>query len=352
MTADDTLILVRAWGIRGQHRLRRHSIKVTMVLAILVIFLAIGSRDAAAQSDWQKLPDMPVGKWETATVVLNGKLYFFGGYTRGVRSSKRSDVFDPKDNSWTQIQDLPSAISHINTVLDGRTVWFAGGFKDGYKGHTIAEVWNYDIDKDRYTAGPLLPETRAGGGLALVGRKLHYIGGLKADRDTDAPDHWVLDLDEWAKGAARWKNAAPMPEPRNQFSTVVFEGKIHLIGGQFHHDSMQLDQPRVDIYDPKTDAWRLGPPLPKGHSHAEGGTFVSGGRIFMVGGHTTPKGGRKQIDPDILALAPGGQWEVVAKLPMPLSSPAAAIIDGKLYVAGGSRDGGSVQADMWVRSAP
>jgi N-acetylneuraminic acid mutarotase len=231
-------------------------------------------------------------------------------------------------------------------------VWFAGGIKDGYKGHAIAEVWSYDIDKDRYTAAPLLPETRAGGGLALVNRKLHYIGGLKADRDTDAPDHWVLGLDEWANGSARWENAAALPAPRNQFSTVTIDGRVYVIGGQFHHDSMQLDQPRVDIYDPETDSWSRGPQLPKGHSHSEGGTFVSGGRIYMVGGHTTPEGGRKQIDPDILALTPGGEWELVGKLPMPLSSPAAAIIAGKLYVAGGSPNGYSVQADMWVRNAP
>lgn len=162
----------------------------------------------------------------------------------------------------------------------------------------------------------------------------------------------MLGLDEWANGSARWENAAALPAPRNQFSTVTIDGRVYVIGGQFHHDSMQLDQPRVDIYDPETDSWSRGPQLPKGHSHSEGGTFVSGGRIYMVGGHTTPEGGRKQIDPDILALTPGGEWELVGKLPMPLSSPAAAIIAGKLYVAGGSPNGYSVQADMWVRNAP
>ena len=79
---------------------------------------------------------------------------------------------------------------------------------------------------------------------------------------------------------------------------------------------------------------------------------MSGGRIFMVGGHTTPDGGRKQIDADILALTPGHKWEVVAKLPRPLSSPAAAIIGGKLYVAGGSPNGSSVQGKMWMRGSP
>ena len=36
------------------------------------------------------------------------------------KACKRVDVFDPKDNSWTKLKDLPSAITHINMVLDGR----------------------------------------------------------------------------------------------------------------------------------------------------------------------------------------------------------------------------------------
>ncbi|MCH7672088.1 MAG: hypothetical protein IIB72_07975 [Proteobacteria bacterium] len=306
---------------------------------------------ALAQDEgaWQVLPDMPLGKWEPGTVVLDHKLFVFGGYTLGVVSSKRSEVFDPSDNSWTRIQDLPSAITHMNMVLDGRTVWFAGGFKDGYKGHAIAEVWNYDIDKDRYTAAPLLPAPRAGGGLALVGRELHFFGGLMADRDTDSSDHWVLDLDAWAQGSARWTESVPMPVPRNQFSTVVLEGKIYAIGGQFHHDSMQLDQSRVDIYDPQTNSWSSGPSLPKGHSHAEGATFVHDNQIYMLGGHTTPAGGTKSTDADILRLSAGGQWQVIGSLPMPLSSPAAAIIEETLFLAGGATAGSNVAARMWSR---
>ena len=308
--------------------------------------------DRVMAQEWTKLPDMPIEKWEPGTVVFDGKLYLFGGYTAGVVSSKISNVYDPADGSWMRIQDLPSAITHMNMALDGRTVWFAGGYKDGYKGHTIAEVWSYDIDLDRYTAAPLLPATRGGGGLALVGRRLHYMGGVQADRDTDSSDHWVLDLDEWAEGRAEWQGAAPMPVPRNQFSCVAFDGKIYAIGGQLHHDSMQLDQARVDIYDPVTDSWSSGPALPKGHSHAEGATFVHNGRIFMAGGHTTALGASKEVDPDILALVPGGTWEKVGALPMPLSSPAAAIIEGKFYVAGGSPGRSAVQADMWVSSVP
>ena len=331
---------------------RTNALLIMGFLAALITMVLVSGRPARAQDQWQQLQDMPAGKWEAGTVVLDDELYFFGGYAAGVKSSKRCDVFDVKKKSWRRLQDLPSAITHMNMVLDGRTVWFAGGFKDGYKGHTIAEVWSYDIDKDRFTAAPLLPETRGGGGLALVNRKLHYMGGVKADRDTDAQDHWVLDLEKWAQGAARWVTAAPLPAPRNQFSTVTLEEKIYVIGGQLHHDSIQIDQARVDIYDPKTDSFSRGPQLPKGHSHSEGGTFINGGRIYVVGGHTTPEGGSKQIDAGILALDPGSDWDLVGMLPMPLSSPAAAIIQGKLFVAGGSPNGGSVQEKMWVRDWP
>lgn len=330
---------------------RSHSCGFVALFTVLVF--TFGAATLRAQDlIWQELPDMPAGKWEAATTVVDGKFYLFAGYERPVRSSKRVDVFDPADGSWTRIQDMPSAVSHLNAVLDGRTVWFAGGFKDGYKGHAIAEVWSYDLDLDRYTAAPLLPEPRAGGGLALVGRKLHYFGGLKADRDTDAADHWVLDLDAWATGSARWRDAAPMPDPRNQFSAVAIGSRVYAIGGQYNHDSQQLDQARVDIYDAATDTWSRGPDLPKGHSHGEAGTFVHDGRIVMVGGHTTPAGGTKSIDPDILVLEPGGEWELLGKLPMPLSSPAAAIIGGKLYAAGGSATGRGAQAKMWVADLP
>jgi N-acetylneuraminic acid mutarotase len=71
-----------------------------------------------------------------------------------------------------------------------------------------------------------------------------------------------------------------------------------------------------------------------------------------VGGHTTPADGQKRIDRDILALTPGESWERIGKLPMPLSSPVARIVDDQFFVAGGSLDGMSVQPRVWVTKLP
>ena len=162
----------------------------------------------------------------------------------------------------------------------------------------------------------------------------------------------MLNLEDLANGNGGWQATTPMPTPRNQFSTVTFQGKIYAIGGQFNHDSQQLDQARVDIFDPETNSWSNGPPLPKGHSHAEGATFVHDNKIWMIGGHTTPMGGSKAQDPDILTLAPGSQWQKVGELPNPLSSPAAGIIDGIMYIGGGAYQGSTVQSKMWMAPVP
>lgn len=307
--------------------------------------------DGASGDAWKKLPDMAVPRWEAGTVVLDDKLYVFGGYESPTRACRRVDVFDPKDRRWRELADLPSAITHMNAVLDGRTVWIAGGFKDGYKGYAIAEVWNYNLDRETVTAAPPLPEPRAGGGLALVGRRLHYLGGLKKDRDTDAADHWVLDLDELAQGEAKWKSAPPMPDPRNQFGTATLGGKIYLLGGMYHHDSGQLDQTRVDVYDSKNDTWSRAADLPAGHSHAEGSTLVQGDRIFILGGMAR-MGEKRWIDNQILVLVSDNKWKWQGNLPAALSSPVAAIIGDQLYVGGGSPNGATPQPAMWMRRAP
>jgi len=304
-----------------------------------------------SHSSWKRLPDMAVPRWEAGTVVLDDKLYVFGGYRMPTKACKRVDAFDPKDNSWQKLADLPSAITHINMVLDSRSVWFAGGFKDGYKGYAIDEVWKYDIDKDTYTAGPSLPEPRGSGGLVIVGRKLHFVGGLRKDRDTCSPKHWVLDLEKLEEGDAKWEEARPMSKGRCHFGTVTFEGKIYLTGGMYHHDSEQIDRPLVDIYDPETDSWSRGEDLPTGHTHAEACTFVHDKRIWFLGG-MAQVGKKRWIDNKITALTSEGKWKHVGELPQPLSAAAAGIIDGKLYLAGGSPNGATPQPAMWVRSAP
>ena len=77
---------MHASRVSTANRLRRRPGTPTVLATALTLGL-LATATAGAQ-EWQKLPDMPVEKWEPGTVVLDGKLYLFGGYTDGVRSSR------------------------------------------------------------------------------------------------------------------------------------------------------------------------------------------------------------------------------------------------------------------------
>ena len=40
------------------------------------------------QAQWKRLADMPVPKWEPASIVLDNKMYVHGGYENGIVSGK------------------------------------------------------------------------------------------------------------------------------------------------------------------------------------------------------------------------------------------------------------------------
>ncbi|MHC4112724.1 MAG: Kelch repeat-containing protein [Planctomycetota bacterium] len=325
-----------------------------LVILALCIFASLWLSETVAiqENSWESLADMSQERFGHACALVDNTFYVFGGYDKDGTASRHVEAFDfdldEDEKEWRRLRDMPSAVTHVNAVVDGRSVWIAGGYKDGPPGRTIDEVWKYDVDKDTFEAGPSLPGVRAGGGLALVGRSLHYFGGL-IDRDNDSNNHWVLDLDATGS-AAKWKNAAVMPEERNQFGTVTYQGKIYAIGGQFGHDRRGVDQKRVDIYDPETDSWSAGTALPKPHSHAENSTFLHDGRIIVVGGRSV-----NRAESVVWELSTDGTWSQLGKLPIPLIGPAARVIDSRLVVAGGSprgsdSRGSDSQKKVWAQT--
>ncbi len=111
---------------------------------------------------WKKGTPSPFARCESPTAVINGKLYLFGGFTDDLGASNELDVYDPANNCWTRLKDMPTHVTHLDPAIDGGTVWLAGGFKGKHPGPVTNEVWKYDIASDSWTAGPPLPEPAGG----------------------------------------------------------------------------------------------------------------------------------------------------------------------------------------------
>lgn len=305
---------------------------------------APGHTDPPQWYTWKPATPMPAPTYESAVADVDGKMFVFGGFGAGLKVGRAAYVYDPIRDRWARLPDAPYAVTHLNAVVDGRRIWFAGGFEGDNPGRAVAYVWTYDIDSHAYAESVPLPEPRAGGAAALVGRQLHYIGGLKADRDTDAADHWALDVDT----GGDWAPLAPLPRPRCHIGAAVVGQKIYCIGGQQGHDSLGqgpfTDVTYVDIYDTATDTWIEGAPIPKPLSHFEPGTFVLNDWIIAAGG--------RSVMDDVAEVwafdVHGERWIALPYLPAALKAPGVRVLGNKVVCAGGRFRREQARRDVWV----
>jgi N-acetylneuraminic acid mutarotase len=282
--------------------------------------------------DWKKAAPSPFARVESPTAVIDGKVYFFGGFTDDLQASNQLDVYDPAADTWTRLKDMPTRLTHLNPAVDGSTIWLAGGFKGKHPGPVSDEVWKYSVASDTWSAGPKLPEPRAGGGLVVVGRRLHYFGGYKADRDTNAGDHWSLSLD----GGTDWRREDNLPDPRGHVSVAVLDGRIYALGGDHGHDVTQIDVASCHRFDPATGKWSAISGLPDGRSHFESSTIVHGGRIVIVGGRCNASKPPRYVVGDILEYDPKTDlWQAIGDLPEKVLAPSAVFVAGRIVVTGG-----------------
>ncbi len=309
-----------------------------------------GNKNPKPALRWQKAAASPFARVESPTAVIDGKMYLFGGFTDDLGASARVDVYDPATDTWTRKKDMSAGVTHLNPAVDGKTVWFAGGFKGKHPGPVTTEVWKYDLPTDTWAAGPPLPERRAGGGLAVVGRRLHYFGGYKADRDTNAGDHWSLSLD----GGKEWDKEADLPDPRGHVSAAVLDGKLYALGGDHGHDKTQVDVASCHRFDPATKKWSEIAGLPDGRSHFESSTIIHKGRILVVGGRCNSSQPPRNVVGDLLEYDPKADaWCVVGDLPEKVLAPSAALVGGRLVVTGGGLNNPRpLTAATWVADFP
>jgi N-acetylneuraminic acid mutarotase len=286
--------------------------------AIEVTPLAVGTH-----IDWQTVAPSPVARAEASGTVVNGKLYAFGGYVvqdGAIIAQSRCDVYDPATNTWTRLGDMPENFTHAGIAVDGADIYLVGQYAGNHPGPGSTHVWRYNTLGAEWTRVPDLPAPRGAGAAAIVGRQLHFFGGMDETRTIECGDHWSLDLDHPELG---WTERANMPNPRNHISAASLNGKIYAIGGQHGQEEDQIAQSEVDCYDPETDTWTVVAPLPDIRSHTVASTFVMDGKIVVLGGEV----GFNIQRSTVYAYDPTrNEWSLLGTLPAPRSTSIAGAL--------------------------
>ncbi|MBI2890806.1 MAG: hypothetical protein HYY13_08470 [Nitrospirae bacterium] len=146
-----------------------------------------------------------------------------------------------------------------------------------------------------------------------------------------------------------WTKRAPMPTPRNWPAAAVVGGKIYVMGGWGGTSPTQYALSVVEVYDPVSDSWSSAKPLPAPRSRA--GAAVIGGKVYVAGG-INKAGGLKTLEVYDPAT---DQWTTKAPALTTRWESAVAVVGEHLYVVGGGSNAAEEYdpaTDKWTSKAP
>jgi hypothetical protein len=140
---------------------------------------------------------------------------------------------------------------------------------------------------------------------------------------------------------------APLPPPqRTEVTGAFWDGKIVVVAGLLRDDTPSA---QVDFYDPGTDRWSPGPPLPLPLHHTGAGVLAD--RLYVIGGYTGTAGRWRPVA-DVHSLGPGEtRWRPEPPLAGPRGALAVASLEEALVAAGGVGSGPEVRTEVFRRAA-
>lgn len=121
-----------------------------------------------------------------------------------------------------------------------------------------------------------------------------------------------------------WEGLAAVPDPVRAATAAVLDGQIHVLGGYGNNYTRSHN-----IYDPATNTWRRGAPLPRAIDNAMAAVASDG--LHLLGGSSADG----SIDEHYIYDAANNAWIVAPRLPRPRRAGAATSIGGRIYLIGG-----------------
>lgn len=158
---------------------------------------------------------------------------------------------------------------------------------------------------------------------ALIGDSLYAVGG-----------RGMKPLEALNLKTLVWQTLPTPPVEMNHFQAITYHGELYVVGafqGKYPHET---PLPTMYIYSPKQGAWRTGPEIPKDRLRGSAGVVVYKDKIYVAcgiqdghwDGHVA---WLDEFDPGT------NTWKRLPDAPRTRDHISAAVVDDKLYLAGG-----------------
>lgn len=196
-------------------------------------------------------------------------------------------------------------------------------------------IQNVEAQEDSWVPKTPIPTQRYGLKAATVDEKIFAIGGILLH----GPLHVRSEAnEEYDPVTDTWVSRNPLPTPRANFGIAVYQNKIYCIGGSIYtYEAVARIFKLSDVnevYDSKTDTWENKTSLPTPRENLDAN--ILNGKIYLIGGTT----GEQISNLNEVYDPQTDTWTTMSPLPTPVSLYASAVVDNKIFVIGGQNGNG------------
>ncbi len=293
---------------------------------VLAWGLFLASMSLAAEGIWTTKADMPTGRWDLSTCVVDGKIYAIGGASPVYQASRIVEAYDPATDTWTTKSEMPTAREGLSTsAVNGKIYAIGGGsaYSSAYSSaKTFSTVEEYDPATDTWTTKSEMPTARGFHSASIVDGRIYVTGGTSSVPNSGTA---ILAVEVYEPTTDTWTRKGDIPARKDVGSTSVVDGKIYAFGGYSNGRS-------AHEYDPVTDTWTRKADMPIARYGLS--TSVVGGKIYTIGGHPgySPYPGITIVD---VYDPTTDTWTTAPDMPTGRFDPRTSVVNGKIYAIGG-----------------
>ena len=318
----------------------RTIIRAMIGLSLTCMIIAISPPVfAQCNNTWTTKAQIPTPVVSAAGVVVGGKFYVLDGSSGG---AKLSQVYDSVADSWSTVAPDPVAVVGVTETSAGvinNKIYVAEGWINADSSSPTNALRIYDPTTNSWqTSGlPGSPNAKGGSATAVIGAKLYIAGGVTNGNYTLFD---VLEIYDSASNS--WSTGAPPPKALSYAAGAALYGKFYVVGGSYRDSSSNYIQSNsLYIYDPSTNSWSTGAPMPTAREGAS--AVVVNGKLYVLGGDNGAELSTVEIyDPA------SDTWTTGPALPTQVYLGAAGVIGSKIYITGGYNASGSINGNLYV----
>jgi N-acetylneuraminic acid mutarotase len=197
--------------------------------AVVIGGFVPGSELTSGQSDrvyalrggaWQELPRLNHPRAAAAAAVVGDKIVVVGGQANG-KLVPQTEVFDGE--RWTDVASIPTPREHLAAASDGRYLYAVGGRNLSADKNSPA-LERYDPASDSWTKLEDMPTATGSVGAAYVAGLLIAVGGEGTTSASDSVQAYDAEKRAWSQLPA-------LPTARHGIAVTGLADSLYAIGG-------------------------------------------------------------------------------------------------------------------------